>query len=146
LKNFYNWAVIRNINNKDRPVFSPIYDSARGLFWNDSEDKIRAIFNDKNRLDAYIKKYSESSTPKIGWDGFSKLNHFDLVEKINNMSFILNCETMKYVCSSKTLFKAFSVIDTEFKYLLSPERKALIKLCLEYRFERVKKILTLPYD
>lgn len=145
-RHFYNWAVIRNINNKDKPVFSPIYDSARGLFWNDSEDKIQAIFNDKSRLGAYIKKYSESSTPKIGWDGFTKLNHFDLVEKINTLPIILNCETMKYLCSEKTLFEAFSMIDIEFKYLLSPERKALIKLCLEYRYKRVKKILTLPYD
>lgn len=145
-RHFYNWAVIRNISNKDKPVFSPIYDSARGLFWNDSEEKIRSIFYDKSRLDTYITKYSEGSTPKIGWEGLSKLNHFDLVDKIHTLPIILNCETMKYVCSDTTLTEAFSMIENEFRYLLSPERKSLIKLCLAYRHNRIKKILTLRHD
>ena len=145
-RHFYNWAVIRNVSNKSKPVFSPIYDSARGLFWNDSEEKIRTIFNDKSRLTAYISKYSEGSTPKIGWEGLSKLNHFDLIERILTLPFLVNCETLKYVCSEETLKDAFSMINKEFSLLLSPERKALIKLCLSYRYQRVKKLLTLPHD
>lgn len=141
-RHFYNWAVIRSLRNGEKPVFSPIYDSARGLFWNDSEEKIKAIYNDKSRIDAYISKYSEGSTPKIGWDGISKLNHFDLVEKLNTLPFVINCSTMHYVCSKETLNTAFLVIDKEFSGLLSAERKALIKKCLEYRHNRIKKILT----
>lgn len=141
-RHFYNWAVIRDISNIVRPVFSPIYDSARGLFWNDSEEKLRLIYNDKSRLDAYIVKYSEGSTPKIGWEGISKLNHFELLEKIRTLPIIINCETMKHVCSEETLNVAFLMIDREFSNLLSSERKALIKKCLSYRHQRIKKIIT----
>jgi len=141
-RHFYNWAVIRSISSKEKPVFSPIYDSARGLFWNDSEEKIKAIYNDKTRLDAYIIKYSEGSTPKIGWDGISTLNHFDLVEEIKTLPIVMNCKTMNYVCSEETLRMAFNMIERDFSYLLSPERKALIKKCLEYRHQRIKNILT----
>lgn len=141
-RHFYNWAVIRSIKNEARPKFSPIYDSARGLFWNDSEEKIRTLYNDKTRIDAYLSKYSEGSAPKIGWEGMSKLNHFDLMEKIKTLPIVINCETMKYVCSEKILNVAFSMIDVEFAGLLSTERKALIKRCLEYRHGRIKNILT----
>jgi hypothetical protein len=145
-RHFYNWAVIRDIKNIVKPVFSPIYDSARGLFWNDSEEKIRIIYKDKNRLDAYIVKYSEGSTPKIGWEGISKLNHFDLLENLRTLPIIINCETMQHVCSDKTLGIAFSMIDKEFSNLLSSERKALIKKCLSYRHQRIKKSLLLAHD
>jgi hypothetical protein len=141
-RHFYNWAVIRDIRNIVKPVFSPIYDSARGLFWNDSEDKILTLYNEKARLDAYILKYSEGSTPKIGWDGLSKINHFELLDKIKTLPIIINCETMKHVCSNDTLNSAFNMIDSEFKHLLSFERKALIKKCLAYRHQRIKKLLT----
>lgn len=141
-RHFYNWAVIRDISNEAGPVFSPIYDSARGLFWNDSEEKVKQIYNEKNRLDAYIVKYSEGSTPKIGWEGISKLNHFELLRNLSSLQIIINCETMRHVCSDKTLENAFSMIDNEFSNLLSTERKALIKKCLSYRHQRIKKILT----
>jgi hypothetical protein len=31
-RHFYNWGVIKHIENKKKPTFAPIYDSARGLF------------------------------------------------------------------------------------------------------------------
>lgn len=42
-RHFYNWAIIRSITGDHEPVFSPVYDTARGLFWNDSEEKILKI-------------------------------------------------------------------------------------------------------
>lgn len=139
-RHFYNWAVIRDIRNEVKPVFSNIYDSARGLFWNDSEEKIRNIYSDPGRLDAYIVKYSEGSTPKIGWDGIISLNHFDLLVKIRELPIVINCETMKSVCSDQTLDQAFLMIDQEFSKLLSIHRISLIKRCLAYRHDRIKKI------
>ena len=112
-RHFYNWAVIRSLITGEKPNFSPIYDSARGLFWNDSEEKIKEIYYDKNRISSYISKYSEGSTPKIGWEGISKLNHFDLVEKIKSLPFVTNCDTMHYVCSEETLNASLNMIDRE---------------------------------
>lgn len=93
-------------------------------------------------MDAYIVKYSEGSTPKIEWEGISKLNHFELLRNLSSLQIIINCETMRHVCSDKTLENAFSMIDNEFLNLLNTERKALIKKCLSYRHQRIKKILT----
>jgi len=140
-RHFYNWGIIRNILGKQKPIFSPIFDTARGLFWNDHEEKINDIVSDKERFDLFIKKYSESSTPKIGWEGSGKLNHFELVEKLMTLPFVINCEILKGLCSDSKLHLVFSMIDDEFQSLMSNERKQLIKSCLTYRYNCIKKIL-----
>jgi len=139
-RHFYNWGVIRNVQGKQKPVFSPIYDTARGLFWNDHEDKLIEIYNNKNRLYSFIKKYSDNSTPKIGWDGFKKLSHFELVEKLKTLPFTLNCETIKNICSDAKINEVIGMIDKEFGQLMSFKRRELIKIYLLYRHDCIKKI------
>ncbi|NVO09090.1 MAG: HipA domain-containing protein [Bacteroidales bacterium] len=139
-RHFYNWAIIRNIQGKDKPVFSPIYDTARGLFWNVHEDKLNEVFSNKTRINSFIKKYCEESTPKIGWDGVSKLNHFDLVEFVKSLPITITCQEINSLCQDESLEKVFTMIDKEFTVLLSPIRKEMIKLCLRYRHDRIKKI------
>lgn len=36
-RHYYNWGVITDTYGKEQPRFSPIYDTARALFWNLSE-------------------------------------------------------------------------------------------------------------
>ncbi|HYX07375.1 MAG TPA: hypothetical protein VE912_11635 [Bacteroidales bacterium] len=139
-RHFYNWAIIRDVRGKSQPVFSPIYDTARGLFWNDHEDKLKWIYDSKSRLETFIKKYAEGSSPKIGWDGLNHINHFDLVEKLRSLPFTVNCETIINVCSDESLLKVYDLIDNEFRQLLSFERRYVIKACLAYRHDRIKKI------
>jgi len=139
-RHFYNWGIIRDIQDKNKPVFSPIYDTARGLFWNDHEKKLKEIYNKKNQLDSFIKKYSENSSPKIGWDGHRKLSHFELIENLRTLPLAINCQTIKGICSDTKLEAAIQLIDKEFCHLMSLERRELIKKCLLYRHNRIKKI------
>jgi hypothetical protein len=85
-RHFYNWGIIRNLLGNEKPIFSPIYDTARGLFWNYTEKEVNKIYNNKTRLDTVIKKYSEKSKPKTGWEDKSNINHFDLLEKMIRLS------------------------------------------------------------
>ncbi|MBC8883138.1 hypothetical protein H9X57_06230 [Flavobacterium piscinae] len=39
-RHYYNWGVISHIKNEHKPYFSPVYDTARGLLWNDSDKKL----------------------------------------------------------------------------------------------------------
>ena len=39
-RHFFNWGVIRSVESRFQPFFSPVYDTARGLFWNYSENKV----------------------------------------------------------------------------------------------------------
>jgi hypothetical protein len=40
-RHMYNWGIIRDVYGEKRAEFSPIYDSARGLLWNKTEQQIK---------------------------------------------------------------------------------------------------------
>ena len=141
-RHFYNWGIIRNLNTNELPRFSPIYDTARGLYWNDHEEKINAILKDKPRLLSAIGKYSNQSKPKTGWEGVKNINHFLLIEKLCTLEITQNCQTIKNLCSNIKLDNVFNMIDTEFLLLLSHQRRELIKMTLKYRFDIIQKIIT----
>lgn len=46
----YNWGVITSIRKNHEVCFAPIYDTARGLFWNESEEKVKSILNSNEKL------------------------------------------------------------------------------------------------
>ena len=144
-RHFYNWGIIKNISDDSKPIFSPIYDTARGLLWNRTENEVKKIYQKKkDDLSSFIKKYAEESYPKIGWENSDKLNHFELIEKINTSSYYSNLVFHKQflctICNNEVIQNVYNMIDNEFNQLLSSERMSLIKKCLAYRHERIKKI------
>ena len=139
-RHFYNWGIITNISGKEKPIFSPIYDTARGLFWNEHEDKLKRILQDKNRLPQFIMSYAKNSVPKIGWEGFRKLNHFDLVENISKVPNLSNDKIIRNIFENNLVENVIKMIDFEFEEILSNDRRTLIKLCLQYRYDELQKM------
>lgn len=139
-RHFYNWGVIKDIKRRKCPKFAPIYDSARGLFWNHSEIKIEQWHNDQHQIDKRVKKYSEDSRPKIGWEEVDDLNHFELVEHIFK-------ERSEYreICLSlinkEKLDLMIRFLESDFSSYLTSKRMDLIKKCLIYRFNRLSAII-----
>ena len=90
-RHFYNWAVITHVEGMKSPEFAPIYDSARGLFWNIGEQVIERKFYVKKGENLEInlhnlETYINSCRPKIGWEGWNEvdeINHFQLIANIN---------------------------------------------------------------
>ena len=138
-RHFYNWGVIRSITRAFQPYFAPVYDTARGLFWNDTDEKLENRY--KNHSASYLKKYCEGSRPKIGWDGEKNINHFGLVEKIYSNEFFLCKNEIKALFLQSNPKKMFEVIDSEFSHLMSETRIKMIKLCLEYRYNTIVELL-----
>lgn len=140
-RHFYNWGIIQDLKGKNKPIFSPIYDTARGLFWNDHEDKLKQIIGNKARFNTFIKKYTENSSPKVGWEGKEKINHFELVEEFSNMGIVnKNQLFFRNVLSEDSINRVIRMVGIEFDSLISNERKDIIFSCLTYRFDRIKKI------
>ena len=87
-RHYYNWGVITHIKNKHAPYFSPIYDTARGLLWNISDNNVISLYKqlsnaDNNQLNKYVIK----SVPKISVPGNNKCNHFELIEYLANKNY-----------------------------------------------------------
>jgi hypothetical protein len=134
-RHFYNWGVVTDLHGKKPPIFAPVYDTARGLFWHFSEQKV----NNQYRNQTALNKYIVNSKPKTGWQGEPDINHFQLVELIyqNDRRYRQLCRNL---LKMESFGKIVSLMETEFSHLLSPERFAIIKDCLELRFQRFDEI------
>lgn len=138
-RHFYNWGVITDIKNNKLPKFAPIYDTARALFWNFSDDKINNVVQDENMINIQIEKYGKNSKPKMGIEDRNNPNHFKFVEEAYvRFPDFAHCIT-KVIQTSLEVDET-KLIDEEYRYLLSSERRKLIKDCLNYRKFRLSQI------
>lgn len=138
-RHFYNWGVITNVKGPPAPRFAPVYDTARGLFWNTPESGLRR-YHQQQALEAYVRR----SRPQIGWDnwgGNAELGHYDLIGCIgaHDVAYWRELEQL-----GKSAFARLALIDgmidAEFGDLLSEHRRQLIKRCLRLRFESYLKV------
>ena len=140
-RHFYNWGVVTDIKGRHKPYFSPVYDTARGLFWNFAEQKIVSLQRNSKALNDQIKKYIDGSCPKIGWDGEPDLNHIRLVELIAKYNLGIKRDQIHDLFSEDKLKRCQSVIHDEFEGMLSTARIYVINRCLEQRIEEIKKVI-----
>ena len=138
-RHFYNWGVIRDLKGKTIPCFSPIYDTARGLFWQRSEELIKRESVD-SRIKQFVSTYDKKSKPLIGWHKENGINHAKMVECLHVHNYC-NFDRTRGLFSDENLQLGVNVINNEFKNLLSNERKKVIIRFLTYRFAQFRKIL-----
>jgi hypothetical protein len=141
-RHYYNWGVVTHIKNKHKPYFSPVYDTARALFWNESDNYIVSLqkeINNPNNLK--INNYVIKSVPKLSVPNNKHCNHFDLVNFLKEKNYI--SDEHKYIWTNeKNLEKVISVLNKDFKYLFIPERRVIIEKILRQRFNNLVQILT----
>ncbi|MCG8391361.1 MAG: HipA domain-containing protein [Cytophagales bacterium] len=137
-RHFYNWGVIDTIKrSKKRPKFAPIYDSARGLLWNFSEDNIVKHLESYNSGGNKIEKYISNATPRISIEGDSDCNHFQLVSFVKSHKGDYG-EIIDELASESNEKKIYKMLDRDLFQFISKERKELIGTILKSRFEQVR--------
>lgn len=139
----YNWGVIQSVKVNEQVKFAPIYDTARGLYWNSSEDDIKHILSltDKKGNNPKIQKYVVNSRPKIGWDGEDSLSHIELLKRIFETETGISKENFINLVSEEKLKKCLDVINKDFHRLFSDNRRVLISKCLTLRFEKINEFI-----
>lgn len=133
----YNWGVIVPIQKSRAPRFSPVYDTARALFWNIPETRIRQMLTDEQQLEKYV----NNCAAPIGCDKEPNVDFFRLVGLIwehfdgyrNNIEKFLPHGLLKLSCEK---------IDQSFAHLFSKERSELIKRCLWLRRNKLLEAIT----
>jgi hypothetical protein len=130
----YNWGVIVPIRKNKPPRFSPVFDTARALFWNNPERRIIQMLNSDAQLDAYI----DGCAPPIGWDGEEGVAFFGLMSLISTLSSRYGRLVQKFL-DAAALNDGFGILEKEFKLLMSPERRELIRRCLKRRQQMLKE-------
>jgi hypothetical protein len=141
-RHFFNWGVICHQTGRHISRFSPIFDTARALFWNHSEASLSKLGEKGLRPADQIRKYCRESYSKIGATGEGRVNHFALLASVLNRN-----------PAAKTDFDILAGIDSEpvelvenlfkgeFARLISPLRQTWICRLLEYRTEQFRLTL-----
>jgi len=132
-----NWGVIVPIMARATPRFSPIYDTARALFWNDSEAKIVNRLANEHSFEAYIR----GSRPQIGWDGKAKVGHFDLIRLISE-EFREYGPVFARFREPERVDRVQEMLERDFDRMMSKERMKLIGGCLRRRHQLLGEALS----
>jgi HipA-like C-terminal domain len=140
-RHYYNWGIIRHLQSVEDPCFAPVYDTARGLFWNIAEKKIISLHNNPIALKEFLDKYSKNSRPKTGFDGNANINHFQLIEYLYTNEVGISKEEFKTLISQSRLDSFLQCIDKDFTYLLSEKRRNVIKECLKHRYNTIQSLI-----
>lgn len=128
----YNWGVIVPIQKSRAPKFSPVYDTARALFWNIPEPRVRQMLRDEQQLEKYVK----NCLAPIGCDKEPDIDFFRLIGIIWE-SFEIYRDNIEKFLLHTPLKLACEKIDKQFGTLFSKERSELIKRCLHLRRKKL---------
>jgi hypothetical protein len=139
-RHFYNWGAVVDVTGRKPAVYAPIYDTARGLFWNQREQRLHQACINASDKKQFVVKYCKLSKPKIGMEGVDDLNHYQFVEHLLKCfpKYAVICSEL---ISEQNLGKAIALLKSEFVGLMSPVRIGLIENCLEERFTQLRKVL-----
>lgn len=136
----YNWGIVCDLSGKRAPCFSPVYDSARGLFWNEHEQRLARFKEKQKDGTTNLEKYIQDSMPRIGWEGVQDPNHFELSRLIYQ-----NRPEYRYIFDEMLLPECENalneLLETDFRKLFSLTRYDLIKKCLNLRFQKINSII-----
>ncbi len=137
-RHFYNWGVINTVKKGGNPPkFSPIYDSARGLMWNESEQNIVKHHTHHRKEGKKIVNYIEEAKPRISVEKDADVNHFGLITFIKNLKQEYSKIIVDLVSRSQEQ-RVLKMLEQDiFKYF-SKERREMISLILAERFKTLR--------
>lgn len=144
-----NWGLIRDILQKGSSSwsFSPVFDTSRALFWNHSDEDLRAV-DERNGREDFIERYAQRSIPLICCDrplsNPKRLNHFDVISGMMQLADSGFQRPIRQVVGSFHLTALRRLLHQRFRRLFSRRRLQYIEGLLSYRHARLKKICGVP--
>lgn len=136
-RHFYNWGVIDTKKKTSKlPIFAPIYDSARGLMWNYSDENIKKIYRQGGKK---IISYIEDACPRISIEENKQANHFQLIGLVKNYNAEYR-EIVNDLASIENEEKVLKMLGLEFYPFFIKERFELITTIVRTRFKKIRDI------
>ena len=133
-----NWGVIEPLVNSRSIRFSPIYDTARGLFREYSDTDLIEKAQQRGR-ERFLEDYANRSKPIFSTGRGKTDNHFSLMKWIS--------EQYPHACRN-TICKVFNAIDIppiermlqrRFRRIITQDRIGFIRDLLLFRINRLRK-------
>ncbi len=138
-RHFYNWAVIRRVDKVGKkPYFAPIYDTARGLFWNWSDGSVKESLKNYKKGGRKVENYLQNALPRVSIEENAEINHFDLVGFLCKENKLYN-KIVVELTSAEVEAEVVKMIKNEFDSFFVKERMTLIILTIQRRFSQLRK-------
>lgn len=139
-RHFYNWGVVNSAKKgRKRPKFAPIYDSARGLLWNESEANLYRHHANK-WSGKKIVNYIKDAMPRISIENDAGVNHFQLIEFIRSRSRDFSNIVSDLVSKQKEGLVLHMLERDIFRHF-SIERRELVSQILRERFRILRDLI-----
>lgn len=141
-RHFYNWGVIGNsiLIEGEEVVFSPIYDSARALLWNSTEEAIEKMYqqfrNGYPALDYYIMR----SKPGISCESNYNANHFELITFLSSYRDNYKTIISQLITEEKETY-ILEMLKRNVYCFFSKKRCILIDEILKKRFSKLREAI-----
>lgn len=139
-----NWGIVEVTSDPSKAwCFAPLFDSARGLFWQYPDSHLLDGMK-PDKAGEFIKKYAEKSRPVFscsGSKGGHSANHFDLVGYcLENYDDDVG-RPIRHMVRIFSVRRIEAMLRFTFGRILTPIRRRAILELLRYRHQRLKVII-----
>lgn len=137
-RHFYNWGIIDTKKKTSKlPTFAPVYDSARGLLWNVSDENIKNFLHSHRQGGKKVVNYIARASPRISIEGNTEANHFQLIDFVRRYNKEYD-EIVSNLASVDNEEKVLKMVSDEFFPFFIQERAELVTIILKERFKTVR--------
>jgi hypothetical protein len=141
-----NWGLLVPLSGNTRPVkFAPLFDTARGMFREMTDARLKQIERNGERED-FIRNYARKSRPVfgIGEAGPERCNHFQLVQcALNDFPGELGDSIGRFIRGVR-MPELETLVRRKFRRIISPTRVSFILGLLRHRHNLLKNLLERP--
>lgn len=139
-RHFYNWGIIDTVKRSSKPpTFAPVFDSARGLLWNTSDEGVVKHWKNYKNSGKKIVHYVERAYPRISIEQNKEANHFELLSFIKQQHPDFK-RIIDDLANPQREEHVLHMLEKEFYPFFIPERRALIRIILQTRFNKVREV------
>ena len=136
-----NWGVLVPLTANSTPIrFAPIFDTARGLFREMSDDDMRRQAQRQGR-EQFLAKYADRSFPILSTGLSGKQHHFALVKWIVDNASDVAGEAMRKVFDAVDVCSIEHMLQRHFRRIITQNRIEFIRDLLLLRIQWIRREL-----
>lgn len=139
-RHFYNWGIIAHKKKSNQlPRFAPVYDSARGLLWNVSDESIVKWRKMQQSGGMHLARYINDACPRISVEGNNGIGHFALMEFLKTQKPVYR-ETIDGLASLDSESAVLKMLEKEFYPFFTVTRREAVSYIIKERFKKVREV------
>ncbi len=134
-----NWGVLEPVEGNEGPIrFSPIFDTARGLFREYPDSELIRQAQHQGRM-GFLENYARKSRPIFSTGRDQKDDHFSLVSWISSELPERNRKTICRVFDAVNIPAIEQMLQKRFRRIITQDRIGFIRDLLALRIDRLRE-------